>query len=187
MPDDILIMSILYERIFSMANLSVSSIRERIFNTSKHESVTQRNSSNPFAASSFKGNVLTADVFESSNKKVNNTPNFTGKLKASALVGSISGIGEKFQHMINSVVEFGNRIKENVVNGWNKLNSVEISFTPAKEKVISMYNSTKEVLGTSVTDLISSKTSARSVAKMEDMTIARQMMSDSVAAWEAAV
>ncbi len=178
MPDDILIMSILYERIFSMANLSVSSIRERIFNTSKHESVTQRNSSNPFAASSFKGNVLTADVFESSNKKVNNTPNFTGKLKASALVGSISGIGEKFQHMINSVVEFGNRIKENVVNGW---------FTPAKEKVISMYNSTKEVLGTSVTDLISSKTSARSVAKMEDMTMARQMMSDSVAAWEAAV
>jgi hypothetical protein len=177
MPDDILIMSILYERIFSMANLSVSSIRERIFNTSKHESVTQRNSSNPFAASSFKGNVLTADVFESSNKKVNNTPNFTGKLKASALVGSISGIGEKFQHMINSVVEFGNRIKENVVN----------SFTPAKEKVISMYNSTKEVLGTSVTDLISSKTSARSVAKMEDMTMARQMMSDSVAAWEAAV
>lgn len=174
MPDDILIMSILYERIFSMANLSVSSIRERIFNTSKHESVTQRNSSNPFAASSFKGNVLTADVFESSNKKVSNTPNFTGKLKASALVGSISGIGEKFQHMINSVVEFGNRIKENV-------------FTPAKEKVISMYNSTKEVLGTSVTDLISSKTSARSVAKMEDMTMARQMMSDSVAAWEAAV
>lgn len=173
MPDDILIMSILYERIFSMANLSVSSIRERIFNTSKHESVTQRNSSNPFAASSFKGNVLTADVFESSNKKVNNTPNFTGKLKASALVGSISGIGEKFQHMINSVVEFGNRIKE--------------KFTPAKEKVISMYNSTKEVLGTSVTDLISSKTSARSVAKMEDMTMARQMMSDSVAAWEAAV
>lgn len=166
MPDDILIMSILYERIFSMANLSVSSIRERIFNTSKHESVTQRNSSNPFAASSFKGNVLTADVFESSNKKVNNTPNFTGKLKASALVGSISGIGEKFQHMINSVVEFGNRIKENV---------------------ISMYNSTKEVLGTSVTDLISSKTSARSVAKMEDMTMARQMVSDSVAAWEAAV
>ena len=174
MPDDILIMSILYERIFSMANLSVSSIRERIFNTSKHESVTQRNSSNPFAASSFKGNVLTADVFESSNKKVNNTPNFTGKLKASALVGSISGIGEKFQHMINSVVEFGNRIKENVVK-------------PAKEKVISMYNSTKEVLGTSVTYLISSKTSARSVAKMEDMTMARQMMSDSVAAWEAAV
>ena len=40
---------------------------------------------------------------------------------------------------------------------------------------------------TSVTDLVNSKTSARSVAKMQDMTMARQMMSDSVAAWEAAV
>mgnify|MGYP002765185036 CR=1 FL=1 len=167
-----------------MANLSVSSIRERIFNTSKHESVTQRNSSNPFAASSFKGNVLTADVFESSAKKSNNNINFTGKLKASALVGSISGIGEKFQHAIDSVVAFGNRIKENVVNGWNKLNS---SFTPAKNKAVSMYNSAKEILGTSVTDLVNSKTSARSVAKMQDMTMARQMFADSVSAWEAAV
>lgn len=170
-----------------MANLSVSSIRERIFNTSKHESVTQRNSSNPFAASSFKGNVLTADVFESSSKKSNNNVNFTGKLKASALVGSISGIGERFQHAIDSVVAFGNRIKENVVNGWNKLNSIEISFTPAKDKAVSMYNSAKEILGTSVTDLVSPKTSARSVAKMEDMVMARQMFADSVSAWEAAV
>lgn len=170
-----------------MANLSVSSIRERIFNTSKHESVTQRNSSNPFAASSFKGNVLTADVFESSSKKSNNNINFTGKLKASALVGSISGFGEKFQNIIKSVVDFGNRAKDYATNCWNKLNSVEISFTPAKEKAISMYNSTKEIMGMSISDLVSSKTSARNIAKMEDMTMARQMMSDSVAAWEAAV
>lgn len=152
-----------------MANLSVSSIRERIFNTSKHESVTQRNSSNPFAASSFKGNVLTADVFESSSKKSNNNINFTGKLKASALVGSISGFGEKFQNIIKSVVDFGNRAKDYA------------------EKAISMYNSTKEIMWMSISDLVSSKTSARHIAKMEDMTMARQMMSDSVAAWEAAV
>ena len=151
-----------------MANLSVSSIRERIFNTSKHESVTQRNSSNPFAASSFKGNVLTADVFESSSKKSNNNINFTGKLKASALVGSISGFGEKFQNIIKSVVDFGNRAKDYATNCWNKLNSVEI-------------------MGMSISDLVSSKTSARHIAKMEDMAMARQMMSDSVAAWEAAV
>ena len=50
-----------------------------------------------------------------------------------------------------------------------------------------MYNSAKEILGTSVTDLVSSKTSARSVAKMEDMVMARQMFADSVSAWEAAV
>lgn len=172
-----------------MANLSIPSIRARIFNTSKHETSTQRNSNstNPFAASSFKGNVLTADVFESSNNKNDNKINFTGKLKASALVGSISGIGEKFQNMINSVVAFGNRIKDNVVNGWNKLNSIEISFTPAKDKAVSMFNSVKDTLNTSVSDLIYSGISSKNVAKMDDMTAARQLMIDNVNAWEAAV
>lgn len=172
-----------------MANLSIPSIRERLFNTSKHETTTQRNSNstNPFAASSFKGNVLTADVFESSSKKNDNNINFTGKLKASALVGSISGIGEKFQNMINSVVAFGNRIKDNVVNSWNKLNNIEISFAPAKEKAVSMFNSVKDTLNTSVTDLISSGISVKNVAKMEDMSAARQLMTENVSAWEAAV
>ena len=172
-----------------MANLSIPSIRARIFNTSKHESSTQRNSNstNPFAASSFKGNVLTADVFESSNNKNDNNINFTGKLKASALVGSISGIGEKFQNMINSVVAFGNRIKDNVVNGWNKLNNIQISFTPAKDKAVSMFNSVKDTLNTSVSDLIYSGISSKNVAKMEDMNAARQLMIDNVNAWEAAV
>lgn len=172
-----------------MANLSIPSIRARIFNTSKHETSTQRNSNstNPFAASSFKGNVLTADVFESSNNKNDNNINFTGKLKASALVGSISGIGEKFQNMINSVVAFGNRIKDNVVNGWNKLNNIEISFTPAKDKAVSMFNSVKDTLNTSVSDLIYSGISSKNVAKMDDMNAARQLMVDNVNAWEAAV
>ncbi len=162
--------------------LSVSSIRERLFNTSKHEQVTKRNSSNPFAASSFKGNVLTADVFESSSKKAAQ-PSFTGKLKASALVGSISGIGERFHNMIESAIAFGSRIKDNVVNGWNKLNEVEISFAPAKEKAVSIYNSIKD----SVSGLISQGISSRFVAKMDDMAEARQLMIDNVAAWEAAV
>ena len=168
-----------------MAKLSIPAIRERLFNTSKHEVSTQRNSSNPFAASSFKGNVLTADVFESSKKA--DQPSFTGKLKASALVGSISGIGEKFHNIIESAIAFGNRMKENVVNGWNKLNEMEISFAPAKEKAISIYNSVKDTLGTSITDLVSSGISSKSIAKMEDMSMARQIMSDNVAAWEAAV
>ncbi len=170
-----------------MANLSIPSIRERLFNTSKHEVNTQRNSNstNPFAASSFKGNVLTADVFESSAKKADQ-PSFTGKLKASALVGSISGIGEKFHNMIESAKAFGNRMKESIVNGWNRLNEVEISFAPAKEKAISMFNSVKETLGTSVTDLISSGVSAKSVSKMEDMAAVRQLATDKIALWEAA-
>lgn len=166
-----------------MANLSIPSIRERLFNTSRHEQVTQRNSSNPFAASSFKGNVLTADVFESSTKQ--NQPAFTGKLKASALVGSISGIGERFQNMINSVAQFGARIKENVVNGWNKLNGIEISFNPMKEGMISAYRSVKNALLTPIE--LGSGITAKSVAKMENMAEARELMATHVSAWEATV
>ena len=77
-------------------------------------------------------------------------------------------------------------MKDSIVNGWNKLNEVEISFAPAKEKAISMFNSVKETLGTSVTDLISSGVSVKSVSKMEDMAAARQLATDKIALWEAA-
>jgi len=166
-----------------MANLSIPAIRERLFNTSKHEQTTQR-STNPFAASTFKGNVLTADVFESSTKQ--NQPTFTGKLKASALVGSISGIGERFQNWINSVVQFGVRVKENVVNGWNKLEGIEISFNPLKEKMSSAYNSVKEVMTTPISEIFSTGITAKKVAKMEDMTEVRALLADNIALWEAA-
>ena len=103
------------------------------------------------------------------------------------MVGSISGIGEKFQNIINSVAEFGTRIKENVVNGWNKLNEIEISFNPLKEKMSSAYNSVKEVLNTPMSEMMSSGINAKSVSKMEDMVEARQLLADNVAAWEAAM
>ena len=166
-----------------MANLSIPSIRERLFNTSRHEQTTQR-SSNPFAASTFKGNVLTADVFESSTKQ--NQPTFTGKLKASTFVGSISGIGERFQHMIDSVVKFGVRVKESVVNSWNKLEGIEISFNPLKERMTSTYNHAKEMLTTPISEMFSTGISSKQVANMADMTEARQLLKDNLALWEAA-
>ena len=49
-----------------------------------------------------------------------------------------------------------------------------------------MFNSVKETLGTSVTDLISSGVSVKSVSKMEDMAAARQLATDKIALWEAA-
>lgn len=170
-----------------MANLSIPSIRERLFNTSKHEQITQRNNTNPFAATSFKGNVLTADVFESSSNQNENQNQNNGKLKASALVGSISGYGERFQHIINSVISFGNRVKENVVNGWNKMNSIEISFAPAKEVMGALYGSLKDTLNTPMSEIFFTGITAKSVSKMDDMAALRQMTSDNVAAWEASV
>ena len=124
-PYDILINVNTKTKGYKMANLSISGISQRIFNTTKHENTVAR-STNPFAASSFKGNVLTADVFESSVK--NNQPAFTGKTKlmAAALVGNISNLGSRINARIESVVAFGNRMKENVVNIWNKIDSVKL-------------------------------------------------------------
>lgn len=66
---------------FYMADLTISSIRERLFNPTKHEKSVAR-SSNPFAQTSFKGNVLTADVFVSEDSKEKQDKiSFTGKLK----------------------------------------------------------------------------------------------------------
>lgn len=124
-PYDILISVNTNMKGYKMANLSISGISQRIFNTTKHENTVAR-STNPFAASSFKGNVLTADVFESSVK--NNQPAFTGKTKlmAAALVGNISNLGSRINAGIESVVAFGNRMKESVVNIWNRIDSIKL-------------------------------------------------------------
>jgi hypothetical protein len=178
-----------------MANLSIPAIRERLFNTSKHEQMTQRNSSNPFAVSSFKGNVLTADVFESSSKQ-NSQPAFTGKLKASALVGSISGIGEKFQNIINSAIQFGVKAKNSVVNGWNKLNNIEVSFdlmSPMKglyESAKGACQSAKKVLFEKhqFSDLISnSKQQVKFYKTTSDMVSARADLNNMVTLAESMV
>lgn len=115
-----------------MANLSILNIRERLFNNSKHETNAARVSngvSNPFSASSFKGNVLTADVFESSTPKA---PAFTGavKLTASTLVGSLSNFGSKIQSGIEAIAAFGRRMKGGISNTWQKMQETEISFSP---------------------------------------------------------
>lgn len=166
--------------------LSISSIRERIFNPTRHEKSVAR-SSNPFAQTSFKGNVLTADVFVSENDKAKenqgNQISFTGKLKASALVGSIAGIGNRLQAGLESVVAFGNRIKNNVVNCWDKLAKTEVTFEPAMEAISKAGGKMSDALHTMFEPGISS----RQIAKMEDISIPRQLLMDNVQAWEAAL
>ena len=174
------------ERITHMADLlSISSIRERIFNPTKHEATVAR-SSNPFAQTSFKGNVLTADVFVSENDKSKenngNKISFTGKLKASALVGSIAGIGNKIQQGLESVVAFANRIKDNVVNCWDKLSHTEITFEPAKQALSRMGERMNDALHT----MFEPGISAKQISNMEDLSIPRQLLMDNVQAWEAA-
>jgi len=184
--------------------LSISSIRERIFNPTKHEKTVAR-TSNPFAQTSFKGNVLTADVFvsEKENNKQDNAISFTGKLKASALVGSISDFGSKIKAGIESVVNFAKRIAEYPINFWNKLSETEVTFEPAMKAISKAGEKVGEVLNTEIASpsilkagekmgeafhsMFDSGISAKQISKMEDISIPRQLLMDNVQAWEASL
>ena len=161
-----------------MANLSISNIRERLFNNSKHETNTARvpnGVSNPFSASSFKGNVLTADVFESSTPK---TPAFTGtvKLTASTLVGSLSNFGSKIQAGIESIASFGRRMKEGISNTWQKMQETEISFAPLAET----FSNTKNNMINKWNSMFEKGITAKQVANMSISEI-RPLLSNEVA------
>lgn len=127
-----------------MANLSISGIRDRIFNTTKHEQTVAR-SSNPFAASSFKGNVLTADVFESKKNQPGFTANVPAKSKLvwSALVGSLSNMGNKFHSGVESILAFGRRMKDSVSNFWTNMQetSIELSFVKKMDEQLALAGS----------------------------------------------
>ena len=78
---------------------------------------TVKHSSNPFSATSFKGNVLTADVFEAKSTPKN-------KLTMSTFVGAIGEAFPTFRKGIESVISFGNRVKEGVAAVANKISEV---------------------------------------------------------------
>lgn len=125
-----------------MANLSVASIRERIFNTTKHEDNVARPknqaSQNPFAQ--MNGNLLNADVYVSSTNNHAEKLGFSGrieKLKKAAQVGSLSNMGEKFKAWTESAVAFGKRITEGVKTVGKWLNE-----TTPQDVIMSMVDRT---------------------------------------------
>ena len=113
-----------------MANLSVSGIRERIFNTTKHEQDVARpqgRTTNPFA--NMNGNLLNADVYVSSNKTSVEKMSFKAsieKLKQAAQVGTLNEIGDKIKGMTESIVSFGRKIQTGITNTWKTLNEYTI-------------------------------------------------------------
>lgn len=168
-----------------MADLSISGIRDRIFNPTKHEKSVSR-SSNPFAQTSFKGNVLTADVFvpNQSSDKMDNKISFTGKLKASALVGSLSDMGSRFHRGIENITAFANRIKDNVVGFWNKMNSMEVSFEPAKEALVRTGARAKDALNSMLDTGIRHKDIAKLDLNSDDIyNSTHELFSSKVNAW----
>ena len=113
-----------------MANLSVSGIRERIFNTTKHEQDVARpqgRTINPFAK--MNGNLLNADVYVSSSKTSGEKMSFKAsieKFKQAAQVGTLNEIGDKIKDMTESIVSFGRKIQTGITNTWKTLNEYTI-------------------------------------------------------------
>lgn len=105
--------------------------------------------SNPFGIN-FKGNVLAADVFESSKAKEttktisNPFAGITGKSKmvASAVVGSMNSFNEAFRSRINSIISFGKQIRDNISNSWEyaKNTEIKLDFKGLTDSIASKFN-----------------------------------------------
>lgn len=106
---------------------SISSISNKLFKTNANKVEKSENRSshtNPFGVS-FKGNIINADVFEEKNSGLTDRQN-RGKMLVSTLVGSINSINSSISKRLNSVVNFGRRIKESTTNAWNQARSVDM-------------------------------------------------------------
>ena len=80
---------------------------------------------NPFGVS-FKGNVIQADVFQSSAQKASSGISEKGKLFASAVVSGINNFNEAFKSRMNSIVSFGKKVTANVFDTIEKIGNTEI-------------------------------------------------------------
>ena len=98
----------------------------------KRQEQNNPNATNPFGLT-FKGSMIQMDVFESQASRAQKTEERAslndrfqkaGKLAASAWVSTIN----RLNSMKQSIISFGNRMKETTINTWDKLNKTEITF-----------------------------------------------------------
>lgn len=100
-------------------------ISKNIFRTKTVEK-TQGASTNPFGVS-FKGNVLTADVFETKRPSIAARVSNRSKLITSAIVGSINNVNNSISQRLNSIVSFGNRIKQNTMDTLDRARNFDLT------------------------------------------------------------
>lgn len=116
--------------------MEIKSISQKIFRTSPSKVENNGSHTNPFGVN-FKGNMISADVFESSEKQ-NAAQNvaFKGaemavkamnKIKASAFVGSLGDMASAVSARFNSVVDFGRRIKQKAGDICKYLNETKLT------------------------------------------------------------
>lgn len=105
--------------------MEIKSISAKLFRKSVNNSENRSNHTNPFGVS-FKGNIINADVFEEKKSGLTENQN-RGKMLVSTLVGSINAINSSISNRLNSVMNFGRRIKETTQNLWNQANSIDMT------------------------------------------------------------
>ena len=113
----------------------------QILNTPINSKRGTNHSTNPFSPTSFKGNVLTADVFDTKPKATSKN-----KLTYSTFVGSIGDAFPTFRKGIESVIAFGNRMKEGIGTTFRKLQEIgnteiNIDFSGAGKSILNAFDS----------------------------------------------
>ena len=109
---------------FNPAGMGIFKSLTKTENTRQAE---EHRSSNPFGIS-FRGNVIQADVFETTNKDAEKVSiRERGRMFASAVVGNINSFNSAIKSRINSVVSFGRQVRDNVANWWEQAKQTEIT------------------------------------------------------------
>jgi len=104
-----------------MEKISINSTSKNIFRAATKR--VENNQTNPFGVS-FKGKILTADVFENKQaKKINFTgiSSIKSKMLSSAIVGSINDFASEISTRLNSIANFGRRIRQNASSIGNQI------------------------------------------------------------------
>ncbi len=112
-----------------MAKITLNTTGVGIFkslNKTEAKAQGQSHASNPFGIS-FKGNVIQADVFQTSAQETSSVKE-RGKMFMSAVVGNISAFNNSIKERLNSAVSFGRRVRDNVSTWWEQAKNTEISF-----------------------------------------------------------
>ncbi len=150
---------------------TIEKLSHRIFNTTLTETQVRRASNQKPVFKTFQANILTGgDVFESAGKVGNKGLGINDRISAgtkriySTFVGSINDFGKKFYDGIESIKDFGHRMKESVVSFLNKVQEIgntEVRFDGIKNGLGEIKNAL------SVDSLFNTR--KRSIAKMATM------------------
>jgi len=116
--------------------MEIKSISHKIFKTSPKTIENNSNHTNPFGVS-FKGNMISADVFDSSaENKISfginlaaKVSNLKSKMAASAFVGSINDMSKAISCRLDKVVDFSKKIGKNAAKLGHWLHNTNLSFT----------------------------------------------------------